>query len=76
VSPFGDTLLGGGASEEGIQRGKPRRGRGGTAFALRGDTGRAGVIKQIKGGYLSIGQVEIVRYKPNAEAVFRRGRRF
>jgi len=27
-------------------------------------------VEDEKGGYLSIGQVEIVRYKPNAEAVF------
>jgi len=32
---------------------------------------RKDIRKQVKGGYLSIGQVEIVRYKPNAEAVFR-----
>jgi len=36
VSPFGDTLLGGGASEEGIQREKPRRGRSGTGFVCHG----------------------------------------
>jgi len=27
--------------------------------------------RKVKGGYLSIGQVQIVRYRANAEAVFR-----
>ena len=33
VSPPGDSLFGGGASEGGVQGGKPRRGRRGTPFA-------------------------------------------
>jgi len=28
-------------------------------------------VEDEKGGYLSIGRVQIVRYKPNAEAIFR-----
>jgi len=44
VSPLGDSLIGGGASEGGIQGGKPRRGRRGTPFAHPALKGWAGVI--------------------------------
>jgi len=40
VSPFGDTFYGGGASEGGVQRGKPRRGRSGTTPCYHGVGGQ------------------------------------
>ncbi|HAM52262.1 MAG TPA: hypothetical protein DCP92_16790 [Nitrospiraceae bacterium] len=47
VAPFGDSLSGGGASEGGFQRGKPRRGRSGTVFVFPAvEPGRAGDLKQ------------------------------
>ena len=42
VSPPGDSLSGGGASEGGVQGGKPRRGRRGAPFATTTTAVRAG----------------------------------
>ena len=48
VSPFGDTLKWRGRPEGGFQRGKPRRGRGGTPFAKKAP-GRAGDLERKAG---------------------------
>ena len=47
VAPFGDSFFGGGASEGGFQRGKPRRGRSGAVFVFPAvEPGRAGDLNQ------------------------------